>query len=106
MEFLDADEKLLKDDKKNKAKRDIVQFVQLNKAKQLGNLQEEVMREIPEQVCGYMEHVGYKINEDKLKAKKLEAEEKITRMVLVEKEKIIKRSKSIRPAHDHVDLIM
>ena len=62
MDFLDADEKLLKDDKKNRAKRDIVQFVQLSKAKVLGNLQEEVMREIPEQVCGFMEQHDYKID--------------------------------------------
>ena len=51
MEFLDSDDKMLKDKKKNKAKRDIVQFVPLTRAKAMGNLQEEVMREIPEQVC-------------------------------------------------------
>ena len=30
MEFLDSDNKMLRDDKKRKAKRDIVQFVDLN----------------------------------------------------------------------------
>ena len=48
METLDADKKMLRDDKKRKAKRDIVQFVDLNQAKINGNLQAEVMREIPE----------------------------------------------------------
>ena len=48
MDYLDSDEKLLKDDKKRKCKRDIVQFVELSKARALGNLTEEVLREIPD----------------------------------------------------------
>ena len=48
MHFLDSDEKLLKDDKKRKCKRDIVQFVELDKARDLGNLAEEVLKEIPD----------------------------------------------------------
>ena len=40
--------------------RDIVQFVRFNEALSRGNLNEEVLREIPEQLCLFMEHINYK----------------------------------------------
>ena len=59
MHELDSDEKLLKDDKNQKAKRDIVQFVRFKEAIARGNLAEEVLKEIPTQVCRYMEMINY-----------------------------------------------
>lgn len=56
---LDSDDKLLKDDKNRKAKRDIVQFVRFKEAVARGNLGEEVLKEIPSQVCRYMEMINY-----------------------------------------------
>ena len=47
MDDLDSDEKLLKDDKNRRAKRDIVQFVRFQEAISRGNLAEEVLKEIP-----------------------------------------------------------
>ena len=74
---LDSDEKLLKDDKKNKCKRDIVQFVPLNRARAQGNLTEEVLREIPDQVCGYMEAEKFEIDPHKVDEKKALAETRL-----------------------------
>ena len=74
---LDSDEKLLKDDKKRKCKRDIVQFVNLNKCRAQGNLAEEVLREIPDQVCGYMEQQNFEIDQNKVDEKKIMAETRI-----------------------------
>lgn len=48
MEELDSDNTLLKDDLGRTSLRDIVQFVRFNDAVQKGNLNEEVLREIPE----------------------------------------------------------
>ena len=56
---LDSDDKMLKDDKNKKAKRDIVQFVKFQEAVARGNLGEEVLKEIPSQVCRYMEMINY-----------------------------------------------
>ena len=70
MQALDSDEKLLKDDKRRKCKRDIVQFVPLNRARAQGNLREAVLREIPDQVCGYMEAHNFQIDPTKLDEKK------------------------------------
>ena len=56
---LDSDEKLIKDDKNVKAKRDIVQFVRFQEAVKRCNLAEEVLKEIPAQMCRYMEMTGY-----------------------------------------------
>ena len=56
---LDSDDKLLKDDKNKKAKRDIVQFVRFQEAIARGNLGEEVLKEIPSQVCRYMEQINF-----------------------------------------------
>ena len=43
---LDSDDKILKDNKNRKAKRDIVQFVRFKEAIARGNLAEEVLKEI------------------------------------------------------------
>lgn len=56
---LDSDDKLLKDDKNRKCKRDIVQFVRFQESIARGNLAEEVLKEIPSQVCRYMEMISY-----------------------------------------------
>ena len=64
---LNSDDKALKDDKYNEAKRDIVQFVEYDQSIEMGNLAVEVLKEIPAQVCRYMEMVGYepkKVNAD------------------------------------------
>ena len=60
MEELDSDGQLLRDDGGRVAARDIVQFVRFNDAVRKGNLAEEVLREIPEQVCLHMENIGFK----------------------------------------------
>ena len=50
----------MRDDGGRVAARDIVQFVRFNEAIRKGNLAEEVLREIPEQVCLHMENIGFK----------------------------------------------
>jgi len=60
MHQLDSDEQLLQDDRGNTAKRDIVQFVEFKEANRLGNLAEEVLKEIPDQVVGAIEQMNYK----------------------------------------------
>lgn len=57
---LDSDENLLKDHRNNFASRDIVQFVKFREAIARNNLAEELLKEIPSQVCRYMENIGYK----------------------------------------------
>lgn len=57
---LDSDENLLKDHKNRYAKRDIVQFVKYREAIMRNNLAEELLKEIPNQVCRYMENIGFK----------------------------------------------
>lgn len=59
MEQLDGDEEPLRDARGQICKRDIVQFVRYRECMARGNLAEEVLKEIPEQVCGYMDSVGY-----------------------------------------------
>ena len=54
-------------------------------------MQEEVMREIPEQVCGYMEQSGYKIDEKELERKKKEALD-----LQIEKAEELKRYRTMR----------
>ena len=63
---LDSDDKALKDDKNNEAKRDIVQFVELNRFvcgsrgwdKTL--LAREVLAELPDQIVGFMKAGGHR----------------------------------------------
>ena len=59
MEELDSDSQLLTDDNGNVASRDIVQFVGYSEAMQRGELAEQVLKEVPDQVCSYMELAKY-----------------------------------------------
>ena len=59
MEELDSDGKMLSGQGKV-AKRDIVQFVRFKECMQRGNLAEEVLKEVPEQLCQHMERIGFK----------------------------------------------
>jgi hypothetical protein len=59
MKQLDGDDGILKDGIGRRVERDVVQFVEFNKSVLHGNLAEEVLKEIPNQLCGYMEHIGY-----------------------------------------------
>mmetsp|Transcript_83849 Transcript_83849/g.115749 ORF Transcript_83849/g.115749 Transcript_83849/m.115749 type:complete len:80 (+) Transcript_83849:1342-1581(+) len=61
MDALDGDDGLLRDDYGNRAKRDIVQFVRFNDCVRRGNLAEEVLKEVPEQVCSYMDLVNFQV---------------------------------------------
>jgi hypothetical protein len=58
MQDLDGDDGILRDDTGRGVDRDIVQFVQFNNSARQGNLAEEVLKEIPNQLCGYMERNG------------------------------------------------
>lgn len=52
---LDSDDKLLTDDDNRPCTRDIVQFVKFLECSKKGNLAEEVLKEVPDQVCLWME---------------------------------------------------
>jgi hypothetical protein len=59
MQELDGDEVVLRNKKGEKASRDIVQFVEFNKYKNnVALLAEEVLKEVPEQLVGYMTTKG------------------------------------------------
>ncbi len=60
MDELDGDGAPLRDDAGRSCARDIVQFVAFNQAMALGNLAEQVLKEVPTQFCLHMEAVGYK----------------------------------------------
>ena len=60
MEELDGDGALLRDDRGYACQRDIVQFVEFREAMKRGNLAEQVLKEVPEQVCSHYEKTGYK----------------------------------------------
>ena len=60
MEQLDGDDGLLRDFAGNAASRDIVQFVRFLDCQRNGNLAQEVLREVPDQVCYYMEQTGFR----------------------------------------------
>lgn len=57
MKILDDDNGKLMDEDGNKPSRDIIQFVEFNqyKNKELGALAEEVLKEMPNQVCSFMQ---------------------------------------------------
>ena len=57
---LDGDEGLLKDEDERQAVRDIVQFVRLQDCTSKMKLSEEVLKEIPDQFCQYMELINFK----------------------------------------------
>ena len=59
MEELDGDDGVLRDGYGKAVARDIVQFVGFNKSVQRGNLAEEVLKEIPTQLCGHMEKINF-----------------------------------------------
>ena len=60
MEELDGDDGILRDNNGRACARDIVQFVEFNKSMARGNLAEEVLKEVPGQVCAHMERIGFK----------------------------------------------
>ena len=60
MNELDGDDGPLKDDQGRQCMRDIVQFVAFRDALNQGNLAEQVLKEIPAQVCSHMERIGFK----------------------------------------------
>lgn len=59
MQALDGDGQVLRDLRGNKCSRDIVQFVEFNEAMKRGDLAAQVLKEVPKQVCSYMENVGF-----------------------------------------------
>ena len=59
MEQLDGDEGGLVDSAGKRCPRDIVQFVPFRETVKSGDLAKEVLKEIPGQVCKYMENIGY-----------------------------------------------
>ena len=61
MKELDSDGGLLRDSRGRTAKRDIVQFVKFNEYAASGPtaLAEEVLREVPDQLVGYMMMKGF-----------------------------------------------
>merc|ERR1712176_685493 len=58
MEELDGDGERLRNSRGQAAARDIVQFVEFNQCMARGNLAEQVLKEVPDQVCSYMEMNG------------------------------------------------
>ena len=61
---LDGDDVILRNSKDEACQRDIVQFVEFNDFKQgradIGLLAEEVLKEVPDQLVGYMMSQGIK----------------------------------------------
>ena len=60
MDELDGDGAMLKDNDRRECSRDIVQFVSFKNAVARGNLAEQVLKEIPRQVCSFMELINYR----------------------------------------------
>lgn len=59
MEELDGDGGVLRDDRGYAVQRDIVQFVEYNECMKKGDLAEQVLKEVPDQVCSYMEKQNF-----------------------------------------------
>jgi cellulose biosynthesis protein BcsQ len=59
MQKLDGDEEKLKDSYGKVCTRDIVQFVKYTECAARGNLAEEVLKEIPDQMAEYMEAINF-----------------------------------------------
>ena len=59
MEELDGDGQRLRNSQGQEASRDIVQFVEYNVAMKKGDLAEQVLKEVPDQVVNYMERNGF-----------------------------------------------
>ena len=67
MEALDGSEgHMLRDDFGCEVHRDIVQFVEMKDARLRGNLAEQVLKELPGQVCGYMACIGFNLEVEKI----------------------------------------
>ena len=60
MEELDGDDGVLRDSAGRRCLRDIVQFVEFNTSMARGDLAEQVLKEVPPQVCSHMERIGFK----------------------------------------------
>lgn len=60
MDELDGDGALLRDSRGQTCARDIVQFVAFKDSMAKGNLAEQVLKEVPPQLCSYMEMVNFK----------------------------------------------
>jgi hypothetical protein len=60
MEFLDSDDKVLRNSRGQPMARDIVQFVRFKDHKDACSLAEDVLRELPEQMVNYMLSQGIK----------------------------------------------
>jgi len=60
MEELDGDGGVLRGNNGQPCERDIVQFVEFKQAQAQGNLSEQVLKEVPKQLCSHMERVSYK----------------------------------------------
>lgn len=58
MEFLDSDDKVLTDAEGKKAVRDIVQFVPMNKFRNIAALRKATLAEVPQQLTSYMKLHG------------------------------------------------
>lgn len=61
MEELDGDGGRLCNSRGQPLCRDIVQFVEYNRCQARGDLAEQVLKEVPDQVCDYMEHIGFQV---------------------------------------------
>ena len=61
MEELDGDGGKLKNTNGQPCPRDIVQFVEYNKAVKKGLLNEKVLKEVPNQLVTYMEFTGFQL---------------------------------------------
>lgn len=59
MEELDGDDGLLRNSRGVACARDIVQFVEYNAANARGDLAEQVLKEVPTQLCTFMERTGF-----------------------------------------------
>lgn len=59
MEELDGDGGVLKSSSGKSAMRDVVQFVVFNDAMKRGDLGEQVLKEVPGQVCAFMEAINF-----------------------------------------------
>ena len=61
MEELDGDDGVLRDARGNAVRRDLVQFVEFRDAMKRGDLAEQVLKEVPMQLCSHMENVGFNL---------------------------------------------
>ena len=60
MSELDGDDGPLKDNAGNACSRDIVQFVAYKEAIKKGDLAQQVLAEVPPQLCSYMDLINFK----------------------------------------------